>query len=89
MSEDDEKIPRNLHFWTKVCSVLPDRTLSSSYKLLKRQLSTKNKGGDWTEDEVIQLEELVKKYGRKWSMIAKEMHRTAENIRDKYRMIGE
>jgi hypothetical protein len=45
MSEDDEKIPRNLNFWTKVCSVLPNRTLMSSYKFLKRELNSKNKGG--------------------------------------------
>lgn len=48
--EDDEKIPRNLNFWTKVCSVLTDRSVMSSYKFLKRELSTKNKGGEWTED---------------------------------------
>lgn len=89
MSEDEEKIPRNLNFWTKVCSILPDRTLVSSYKFLKRELDTKNKGGEWTEDETNQLIELVEKVGRKWSLIAKEMHRSAENVRDKYRLIGE
>lgn len=57
--EDDEKIPRNLHFWTKVCSVLPNRTLVSSYKFLKRELNTKNKRGEWNQEEVDQLLELV------------------------------
>ena len=48
LSEEEDKIPRNLQLWTKVCSVLPDRTLLSSFKFLKRLLCVKNNSGPWT-----------------------------------------
>lgn len=89
MSEDEEKIPHNLRFWTKVCSALENRTLMSSYKYLKRELHQHNRRGEWSQDEVEQLEALVQKHGRKWSFIAREMRRTAENVRDKFRELGE
>lgn len=59
--EDGEKLPRDLHFWGKTCSVLADRPLISSYKFLKRELTSKNKSGPWSQEETDLLISLVDK----------------------------
>ena len=61
----------------------------NSFKFLKRLLSHKNNNGPWTEAETDTLLSYIEKHGRKWAMIARKMNRTAENIRDKYRSLGE
>ena len=46
------------------------------------------KKGRWSEEEEEQLKQMIKKYGKKWTMISKQLKRTPENIRDKYREMG-
>ena len=74
--------------WSEICSILPQRSIRSCYRFLKRQLDPSNYQGSWSEKEEEILLMLIDKYGRKWKMIAKELNRSAENIKDKYKQLG-
>lgn len=57
-------------------------------KAAKRKFSSCNYKGKWTRDEEIVLVELQKVHHNAWTIIAKELDRTPENCRDKFREIG-
>lgn len=87
ISRRDGKIPSNSKMWTNVCSVLPNRSLKNSYKYLMRKLSKNNRLKKWSPEEEEQLLSLQNRLGNKWAMIGKQMGRTPDNVRDKFRCI--
>lgn len=70
--------------WMEIAKKLPHRTVQSVYRHGLRILHP-FKRGQWTEDECRQLGESVAQHGKKWSLIQKEINRSADSCRDKYR----
>jgi transposase-like protein len=67
---------------------IANRSVYACQKAAKRKFSSNNYKGKWTEEEEIVLVEMVKEHGQTWSIISKELERTPENCRDKFREIG-
>ena len=70
--------------WLTITKYIPNRTVDSVYKLIRRKLDSKNRQGYWNKDDEEQLKRLVGEYGRKWRKISEYIHRTPDNIRNKY-----
>ncbi len=73
--------------WVSIAQTFTNRTVQSVYRHGLRIMHP-YKRGSWEESEVTLLQLLVKKHGKKWSMIQNELHRSSESCRDKYREIG-
>jgi hypothetical protein len=70
--------------------VLPRRSIQSCFRFVKRRFNRNNYKGEWTVEEAEELRVLYDKLGPKWKAIAEQLHRTAENVRDKmYSMSSE
>lgn len=74
--------------WMEIAKRLPHRSVQSVYRHGIRKLHP-FKRGTWSEEEVILLQDLVQKLGKKWSAIQSKLHRSADSCRDKYREIQE
>ncbi|CAM9215166.1 unnamed protein product, partial [Hapterophycus canaliculatus] len=72
--------------WATIALCLPNRPPISVYRHGIRQLHGL-KMGPWTSEEVVQLQHLVKTRGKQWKAIEKEINRSADACRDKYREI--
>lgn len=84
-----EKIPPEYHgAWPIIAQALPERSVQSCHNLLRRKFNPNNYKGRWTLEEETQLINLVESYGREWEKIGTVLCRTANNIRDKYKMLG-
>ena len=70
--------------WRKIAQVLGNRTVQSVYRHGLRIMHP-FKRGKWTDEEVVLLKELVSKHGKRWALIQKELQRSSESCRDKYR----
>lgn len=75
--------------WPEIASVLPKRSVQSCHNLCRRKFNPKNYKGRWTNDEEKILLKYVKKYGREWEQLGELLGRTALNVRDKYKSLGE
>eukprot|EP00331_Platyophrya_macrostoma_P006989 CAMPEP_0176429484 /NCGR_PEP_ID=MMETSP0127-20121128/13735_1 /TAXON_ID=938130 /ORGANISM="Platyophrya macrostoma, Strain WH" /LENGTH=631 /DNA_ID=CAMNT_0017811291 /DNA_START=1 /DNA_END=1896 /DNA_ORIENTATION=+ len=75
--------------WTTIASCLPNRSVQSCYRQIRNKYHPDNYKGKWTPEEEHDLKELVKENGRKWELIGEKLGRTALNVRDKYKEIGE
>ena len=74
----------NYRNWKKVAESFNDKTgvqCYSRYKLINPII----KKGYWTEEEDIKLLDLIKVYGKNWSMLSKMIKtRSRKQIRDRY-----
>ncbi len=87
--ERSEKVSKKQKVFSLLSTALPNRSPESCYKYLKRNFNSLNRKGKWTEEEVDKLKSLVEKYGRKWTMISKELKRSSDNCYDKFRELGD
>lgn len=87
-SKEERHLLRKEKFFKLLASVLPNRSPMSCYKFVCRNYNSLNHQGEWTPQEVQKLTELVEKFGRKWTLIGKELGRTSDNVYDKYRSMG-
>ena len=55
----------------------------------RRRFNPNNYKGRWKDEEMDFLKEYVKTQGRHWEDLAKMLGRTAPNVRDKYKEMGE
>lgn len=74
--------------WTKIASVLPDRSVQSCHNVCRRKFNCYNYKGKWSLAEEQHLLALVKVHQHEWKQIGDEMGRTPENVRDKWRELG-
>lgn len=88
-SKEERSILKKEKFFKLLSSVLPNRSPESCYKFVLRNFNSLNHQGNWTEEEVDKLKSLIEKYGRKWTLIGKELGRTSDNVYDKFRSMGE
>lgn len=70
--------------WPNIGESLPNRSLQSIYYCAKRMF-IRGKKGKWTQEEEKELIKLVNEHGKKWSMFAELIGRSAASIRDKWR----
>ena len=75
--------------WVEIAQVLPDRKVQSCMAVCRRKFNPNNYKGKWSQEEEDYLIEFVESKGRHWEEIAKELGRTALNVRDKYKELGE
>jgi len=75
--------------WVEIAAVLPNRKVQSCHAVCKRKFNPNNYKGKWTEDEIDFMTEYVESKGRQWEAIGKMLGRTALNVRDKFKEIGE
>ncbi|EGR34167.1 transcription termination RNA polymerase i, putative, partial [Ichthyophthirius multifiliis] len=75
--------------WNQISECLPQRSILSCYNYCKRKFNQNNYKGKWNQQETQQLINLVNQHGNKWKLIANIMGKTATNIRDKYKQIGQ
>lgn len=75
--------------WVEIASVLPNRKVQSVHAVCKRKFNPNNYRGRWSEEEVDFLLEYVETKGREWETIGKLLGRTALNVRDKFKELGE
>ncbi len=69
-----------------ICDVLPgDRRRWGIIKAIRRKYHDFERRGEWLPEEDLELENLIKQHGTKWSVIAELMCRMPEDIRDRYR----
>lgn len=86
----EDSVERSARMWTIICSVLPQRSLTSCFRFIKRRFNRNNNKGEWTPEETEQLRQLYDQLGPKWKKISEQLHRTSENVRDKvYSMSSE
>mmetsp|Transcript_25621 Transcript_25621/g.38282 ORF Transcript_25621/g.38282 Transcript_25621/m.38282 type:complete len:488 (-) Transcript_25621:197-1660(-) len=74
--------------WMEIAKCLPMRSVQAVYRHGLRQLHP-FKRGPWSEEECMQLLELVARVGKKWALIQAKMNRSADSCRDKHREIGQ
>jgi hypothetical protein len=85
-----EKIPPLFKkAWPRISEVLPNRSVQSCHNVIRRRFNPNNYRGKWSDSEEIMLINLVEKFGREWEKIAIQLSRTATNVRDKYKALGE
>lgn len=72
--------------WREIAKCLPHRTPQSVYRHGLRILHP-FKRGSWTEEEEVELYDLVQRHGRKWAKIQKILNRSADSCRDKYKIM--
>ena len=75
--------------WVEIAQVLPDRKVQSCMAVCRRKFNPNNYKGKWTQEEEDFLLEFVEQKGRHWEEIARELGRTALNVRDKFKELGE
>lgn len=75
--------------WVEIAAVLPNRKVQSCHSVCKRKFNPNNYKGKWSEDEVEFLFDYVETKGRHWEEIGKILGRTALNVRDKFKELGE
>ncbi len=66
---------KKANFFGTVAKALPNRSLFSCYRFIKRCFNHRNRQGKWSRDEIERLGELVGEYGQDWSLIGKKMGR--------------
>lgn len=59
------------------------------HNFAKRHWHPSNHGGKWSAEETKHLINLVHSEGRKWKSIGEALGRTALNVRDKWKELGE
>lgn len=74
--------------WSKIASVLPNRSVQSCHNHCRRKFNPFNYKGKWDEEDEIMLLKHVELYGKEWETIAQMLGRTALNVRDKYKQLG-
>ncbi|CAD8088202.1 unnamed protein product [Paramecium sonneborni] len=75
--------------WLHIAKVLPQRSVDSVYKFIKARFNPDNYQGHWTKEEEQHLIQLINQFGRNYTQISKVLNRTPQNIRDKYRQLGD
>ncbi|CAD8074894.1 unnamed protein product [Paramecium primaurelia] len=75
--------------WLQIAKVLPERSVDSVYKFIKARFNPDNYQGHWTKEEEQHLLQLINQFGRNYTQISKIINRTPQNIRDKYRQLGD
>jgi hypothetical protein len=75
--------------WVEISAVLPNRKVQSCHAVCKRKFNPNNYKGKWTEEEIDFMTDYVESKGRLWEAIGKILGRTALNVRDKFKEIGE
>lgn len=75
--------------WVEIAEVLPNRKVQACHYVCKRKFNPNNYKGRWSQEEVDTLVEHVERDGREWEKIGKILGRTALNVRDKYKELGE
>jgi hypothetical protein len=74
--------------WPKIAECLPNRSVQSIHNFCRRKFNPFNYKGGWSEEEIKNLIHLHSEHGTKWELIAKELGRTATNVKDKFKQIG-
>ncbi|CAK60091.1 unnamed protein product (macronuclear) [Paramecium tetraurelia] len=69
--------------WLSIAKQIPNRSVDSIYKLIRRKYDSNNRHGYWSQNEEADLIKYVQQYGRKWREISKHFNRTPDNIRTK------
>lgn len=62
------------------------RPVASVYREIHRMFNNQGKGKVYTEADVKKLCELQKQHGNNWIEIGKQMDRTAESVRDRFKL---
>lgn len=75
--------------WIEISAVLPNRKVQSCHAVCKRKFNPNNYRGKWSEEEVDFLLDYVENKGREWEKVGKLLGRTALNVRDKFKELGE
>jgi len=75
--------------WIEIASVLPQRKVQSCHAVCKRKFNPNNYKGRWTDEETEFLLDYVENKGREWEKIGSMLGRTALNVRDKFKELGE
>lgn len=84
----EKQTKKDNQVWTKISECLPNRSVQSIHNFCHRKFNPFNYKGNWTNEEVENLIQLHKEHGAKWELIGKELERTANNVKDKFRQIG-
>ena len=84
-----DKLSNNNKIWPTISECLPNRTVQSIHNFCHRKYHPNNYKGYWTSQEEKDLLTLVKEHGKKWVLIAAKMDRTPNNVKDKYKELGE
>ncbi|KAK6524169.1 hypothetical protein TWF694_005829 [Orbilia ellipsospora] len=72
-------------FWNVLLHNLPTRSRESLYCHVKRMYHNFEERGKWTEEQDDELRTLVAQKGTKWSVIAKDLNRMPEDLRDRWK----
>lgn len=75
--------------WSKIAAALPNRTVRSCFNHCKRTLDSSIRRGKWSAEEIAEMMNQVQKLGTKWRKIGKIIGRDENDVRIKYRRIGE
>ena len=84
-----DKLTNDNKIWPAISECLPNRSVQSIHNFCHRKYHPNNYKGYWTSQEEKDLLTLVKEHGKKWVLIAAKMDRTPNNVKDKYKELGE
>ncbi|TEA20612.1 DNA-binding protein REB1 [Colletotrichum sidae] len=89
-SKSENRTPINIdefnEFWAFVTAAFPHRKRQKVICVTRQEFHPyKRRGGNWTADEDAKLALLHDKYNGAWSLMAEEMSRTANDLRDRWR----
>ncbi|KAL1866305.1 hypothetical protein VTK73DRAFT_4763 [Phialemonium thermophilum] len=84
---ENPKKGRHIHkeFWDEIQRACPQRTRGKLMVWTRHQFHNFVARGQWTEDQDRELEEMVAKYGKKWSKIGQLINRDPADTRDRWR----
>ena len=75
--------------WNYVSEKIAGRDKKQLYDYARRKIRKFARSGRWSDEEVAALKRLYQAHGRAWSIMSRELSRSEDSIRDKYRSLGD
>ncbi|KAJ5235322.1 uncharacterized protein N7469_004490 [Penicillium citrinum] len=73
-------------FWSSIYNLLPNRERRSVYRFMRRHFQTSDqKPHEWTEKQDKELIDLITQYGPKYTLIAKMLGRTDDDVTQRWK----
>jgi len=83
-SKEDRRSRKD--FYPSITSGL-NRPLFAVYRKVKRMYDVKNYKGKYSEEELQKLNELLQIHGRDWGVIAQQLGRSSDSVKDRCRLL--
>ncbi|KAF4471246.1 hypothetical protein FALBO_1832 [Fusarium albosuccineum] len=71
--------------WARIFATCPDRHRQKIINITRKKFHNFVARGTWTQEQDIELRDLIEVHGTKWSKIAAIINRHPEDLRDRYR----